>query len=212
METFRSLGYIPHLMARGTIGHLRGCLWCLDLDNVDDIDSVTISARSSLLVHNSKPLYRFEYALRGNIKNIPPDRRIAYTELTRKGFILRKLNSIKWGIPYETDEPSMSQINGASPKFGEIWEEGPHKVLVKLLNEDLILMEHIKELIQRIDELKLFMIYSDKWNESVRLTCSAWIDSEKSLELYLSSQYLDIAQRVLGHIRRVRRHFGGLTF
>ncbi|MHA2394297.1 MAG: hypothetical protein ACXAEX_20360 [Promethearchaeota archaeon] len=56
------------------------------------------------------------------------------------------------------------------------------------------------------------MIYSDKWGESLRLACSAWIDSEKALELYLSSKYLDIAQRVLGNIRLVRRQFGGLTF
>jgi hypothetical protein len=163
-------------------------------------------------MENSNPLYRFEYAIRGNMRDIPPDRKLAYTESSWKGFIKKKINSIKWAIPPETNDSAQFQIDGAPPKFGEIWEEGPHRALVNHLNEDSILTENLKDLIQRINKLVKFTIYSDKWKESIRFSCSVWSEREKALELYVSAQYLDIAQRVLGHTRRVRRQFGGLTF
>lgn len=211
VEVFKSLGYEPYLVPRGTLRHLRGCLWCIDFENFENIDSLGISIQRDPKNLQSKYLFRYEYALRGNIKDIPENRRIAYTELSWKGFIKKKLDSIRWVIPKETDEVSHLKLFGSPPKLGEVWEEGPHNVLVRFLNEDNALMDNVKEFGQRFDVLPIFNIYSDNWGESIRLSISTLVEEKKAL-LFVSPLYIEIAQSVLGHIRLVRRQFGGLTF
>jgi hypothetical protein len=211
MEAFRSIGCEPHLVPEGTLRHLRGCLWCIDFENFENIDSLGILIQRDPKGLESKFLFRYEYALRGNIKDIPSNRRIAYTELSWKGFLKKRLDSIRWVIPKETDGPSSYNMYGSSPRFGEVWEEGPHNVLVGSLNEDSVLMDDVKEFGQRFDVLPIFNIYSDKWGESIRLSISTLVE-EKKAKLFVSPLYIKIAQSVFGHIRVVRRLFGGLTF
>jgi hypothetical protein len=211
IEAFKSLGYEPLLVPRGTLRHLRGCLWCIDFENFENIDSLGISIQRDPKNLPSKYLFRYEYALRGNIKDIPGDRRIAYTELSWKGFIKKRIESIRWVIPKETDEPSHFKLYGRPPKLGEVWDEGPHNVLVRSLNEDTVLLDSIKEFGQRFDVLPILNIYSDEWSESIRLSISTLVE-EKKAPLFFSSLYIEIVQSVFGQIRVVRRQFGGLTF
>jgi hypothetical protein len=211
MEAFRSIGSKPHLVPEGTLRHLRGCLWCIDFENLENIDSVGISIQRDSRTLDSKFLFRYEYSLRGNIKDIPENRKIAYTELSWKGFLKKRIDTIRWIIPKETDVPTSYKLYGSSPKFGEVWEEGPHNALVKFLNEDSNLMNDVKEFGQRFDVLPIFNIYSDKWNESIRMSIQTMLD-EKKAKLFISPLYIKIAKSVLGHIRVVRRQFGGLTF
>jgi hypothetical protein len=210
MEAFRSVESEPHLIPLGNIKHLRGCKWCIDLENLENIDSVAIIVQKKPMEINSKRFIRFEYALRGNVKNIPPDRNIAYTDSLFTGFLRKKIKSMRWVIPKEMSGTSYHAY-GNPPKPGEIWEEGPHSFLVGLLNDDNNLIERIKDLIQS-NPNKVFNIYSDRWGESVRFTYNSWIDEEKTVKLYISPKYLTLAQSVLGHIKMVRKRFGGLTF
>jgi hypothetical protein len=210
-KAFRSIGCEPHLIPRGNINHLRGCNWCYDLENLENIDSVAIIAQKKPMGLNSKRLLRFEYALRGNIKDIPSNRNIAYTEFNVTGFIRKKLNSISWCIPKESDYIHKYQNIGYPPKPGEDWEEGPYNFLVELLNEDEYLIQRIKNFIKN-NFVKIFYIYSDGWGESIRFSYNDWIDEEKSVELFISPQLLEMAKIVLGHIKVARKRFGGLTF
>ncbi len=211
IEVLRSIGSEPHLVPRGTLRHLRGCLWCIDFENFENIDSLGISIQRDPRTMNSKFLFKYEYALRGNIKDIPENRKITYTKLSWKGFLKKRLDSIMWVIPKETDQSSSYKMFGSAPKFGEVWEEGPHNVLVGFLNEDTILVDNIKEFGQRFDVLPIFNIYSDKWSESIRLSISTLIE-EKKANMFYSPLYIKIAQSVFGYVREVRRRFGGLTF
>lgn len=211
MEAFRSIGCEPHLVPEGTLRHLRGCLWCIDFENFENIDSLGISIQRDPKNLDSKFLLKYEYALRGNIKDIPENRKIAYTELSWKGFLKKRLDSIRWIIPKETGQPSSYSLFGSAPKFGEVWEEGPHNVLVGFLNEDTVLMDNVMEFGQRFEVLPIFNIYSDKWGESIRLSISTLIEGEKA-KMFYSPLYIKIAQSVIGHLRVVRRRFGGLTF
>lgn len=211
MEGFRSDGCEPNLIPQGNIKHLRGCKWCIDLENLENIDSVAIIAQKKPLEKNSKRHLRFEYALRGNIRDIPSYRNITYTELSLTGFLRKKIKSIRWVIPKETGGTSKYYAYGNPPKPGEVWEEGPHFFLVMLLNEDNNLMKCIKEFTQN-NQNTVFNVYSDRWGESIRLAYNAWIYEQKAVKAYVSHKYLKIAQSVLGHIRVVRKRFGGLTF
>jgi hypothetical protein len=210
MEAFRSIGSEPHLIPIGNINHLRGCKWCIDLENLQNIDTVAIIAQKKPMEKNSNRLLRFEYALRGNIKDIQSDRNIAYTELSFTGFLRKKIKSTRWAILKEIGGRSYHSY-GSPPKSGEIWEEGPHYFLLRLLNGDTTLIEDIMDLIKSNQD-EVFNIYIDKWGESIRYAYSAWIDEEKAVKLYVSPKYLKIVQCVLGHIKKVRKRFGGLTF
>lgn len=212
VESLRSAGVESHQIPRGNIRHLRGCLWCLDLLNVENIDSVTISARKRVGEVESETVFGFEYALRGSISGIPPGRVILYTASYMEGLFRRKLSSVKWVVPGETQEPSGFKVYGELPRPGEVWEEGPHRVLVNQLNGDDTIMAVLKDLLQDIGDLTRFIIYSDRWNESIRMVCNEWLEEERALKIYTSSLYFEIAQGILGHIREVRRRFGGLTF
>jgi hypothetical protein len=210
MEAFRSVESEPHLIPPGNINHLRGCKWCIDLEKLENFDSVAIIAQKKTIEKNSNRLLRFEYALRGNIKNIPSESNIAYTESLFTGFLRKKIKSTRWVIPKEMSGTSYHAY-GNPPKPGEVWEEGPHYFLTRLLNDDNDLIERTKDLIQS-NPNKVFNIYSDRWGESIRYAYSAWIDEEKAVKLYVAPTYLKIAQSVLGHVKTVRKRFGGQTF
>jgi hypothetical protein len=209
MKNLRRLGVETHQIPRGNIRHLRGCLWCIDLEHLENINSLTISSQRKL--GESEPLYKFDYAIRGNIRGIPPDRVILHTKSYFSGLFKRKFSSIRWMIPEESDYTGY-KINGESPKPGEIWEEGPHRVLVNLLNNDHLLMEGLMTQVEELDSITRFSIFSDKWDESIRLTCNAWLEEETALKVYTSEVYIEVCKRVFGHIHAIRRRFGGLTF
>jgi hypothetical protein len=209
MKNLRRLGVETHQIPRGNIRHLRGCLWCIDLEHLENINSLTISSQRKL--GESEPLYKFDYAIRGNIRGIPPDRVILHTKSYFSGLFKRKFSSIRWMIPEESDYTGY-KINGESPKPGEIWDEGPHRVLVNLLNNDHLLMEGLMTQVEELDSITRFSIFSDKWDESIRLTCNAWLEEETALKVYTSELYIDVCKRVFGRIHAIRRRFGGLTF
>jgi hypothetical protein len=210
IEVFRSIGCEPHLLPYGNIKHLRGCKWCIDLENLENLDSVAIVVQKKPMETSSKRFIRLEYALRGNVKNIPSNRNIVYTEISLTGFLRKKIKSLRWVIPKEKSGTSY-HLYGNPPKPGEIWEEGPHKFLVGLLNDDIDILERIKELIQN-NQNKVFSIYSDRWGESIRFMYNSLIEEHQAVDLYVCTKYVQIAQSVLGHIKTVRKKFGGLTF
>jgi len=211
IKTYKSKMIDPVLIPRGAVRHLRGCLWCLDLEGIKYVDSVTISSQRGSRELDSDPVYNFEYAVRGTINEVPSGRLVVKTESSWKGFIRRKLRTVSWIIPESSDISGFKRY-GQSPKPGELYDSGPNKMLVDLLNTDTSLIEDLKYFLEGLGDLTSLVVYSDRWDESLRLAIDIWYNEERSREVFISSTYIDISSRVLEYVHEVRQHFGGLTF
>jgi hypothetical protein len=211
IKTYRSKMIAPDFIPRGAVKHLRGCLWCLDLEGIEYIDSVTISSQRGSRELDSDPVYNFEYAVRGTINEVPSGRLIVKTESYWKGFIRRKLMSVTWVIP-ESGDLSGFKRYGEAPKPGELYNSGPNKLLVDHLNADTSLIEDLKNFLEGLGDLTSLVLYSDRWGESLRIASSAWFNKERAIDVFISPLYIDISSKVHEYIHEVRQHFGGLTF
>jgi len=210
IDAYNSMELEPVLIPRGTIRHLRGCLWCLDLDDVKEIDSVAISGQRRSKDSSSFPVYSFEYALRGNLRDIQEGRLMVQMISSFKGFLRRELTSVKWAVPKPGDLSSLNRF-GKAPVPGEVYPEGPHEYLVELLNRDSKLNNILIRLVDDLGENTKFFVYTDLWGESIRFACNSWVSAERAVEVFLSKQYLKLSKGVLGHVSEVRNRFGGLT-
>jgi hypothetical protein len=211
IKTYRSQGIVTELIPRGAVKHLRGCLWCMDLEGIKHIDSVTISSQRGSRELDSDPVYNFEYALRGTINEVPPGRLIVKTESSWKGFIRRELKTVSWAVPESSDISGFKRY-GESPKPGELYEGGPNKLLVDLLNTDILLLEDLKCFLEGLGDLTSLVVYSDRWGESLRLAVGTWFNEDRSREVFISPLYIDISSSVFGYVQEVRQRLGGLTF
>ena len=211
IHVFKSLGYVPYVNPRDTIRHLRGCLWCLDIES-ENIDTIAISSQKDPNKRDSKPLFMFEYAIRGNLNGINSGRIIVKTSSIWKGFIKKKLETLRWVIPEKTETNLAYSRFGSPPLPGEIWEDGPHKLLANELDNDKTLEDQIMKLTKKIGSQTIYTIYSDRWDTSIRMTCNAWRGIESALKLYSSEHYIVVSQRIFKHIKALRKKYGGLTF
>jgi hypothetical protein len=210
IQKYTTDGYEPQLIPHQAINHLRGCTWCIDLKNTC-IDTVAILAKKDIQERSDKILYMFEYALRGNIRGIPSGRVILQSESKWKGIIRKKLLTVKWVIPNETS-PTYIQRRAHNPKPGEIYNAGPFMTLTRSLNDDEPHITLLKELCQRLGSNSRLIIYSDNWNEAIRLASNDWIPEDRVHRLYTSQLYLEVAKNIFTHLQSLRKQFGGLTF
>jgi len=209
---FEAIGLGPQLIPRDSISHLRGCLHCINLSG-NNIDSALIFQKLSFQ-ENPRYFYRVDYAVRGTLRGVPSQRKIAYTKLSLEGFLRKRLRGVAWRVPEEqAEEPPLIQHEELPPLPGEVWQEGPHQTLISLLNGDQALMEQITSLVLGLGEPYLYLtLSSDNWGESLRLRGSLMVDWPQASRVYTSEAYIRVADSILGHLRGVRGMFGGLTF
>jgi len=243
MRLLGSHGLKPRVVPQGSVRELLGCLICIDLEEGGNIDSALLLARGKVSDPETKLLYnldsgvnidstmllargtvvepeqrflcRIDYAVRGDIQGIQAGRRITNLRATREGFLRRRLKSYTWVVPREQDgQQSYSlSVDGAPPVPGEVWEGGPHQVLVGLLNGDDALMNGVRELATRLGDVDAtFNVFSDRGGESLRVSGGFWVKADELATAHASEQYLKIIDGVFGHLRETRRRFGGLTF
>lgn len=216
IDVLNKLDLDPKLVQRGSIRELRGGVACIDLSGINNIDSITLLSKISSLWDGAEYRYKIDYALRGGIRGILPGREIAKMKTTLTGILRKSIEDIEWIVPKERErkqERYAKRTQGIPPKPGEIWKNGPHNTLVKLLNNDDELKKKIRSLLKKDDykEMKL-KIFSDGWGESIRLTGGLWMKHTKVINTYISESYLSIASHVFRNIKEIRRQFGGLTF
>ena len=58
----------------------------------------------------------------------------------------------------------------------------------------------------------LLHVISDRWGESMRVGGSIWLRSEELQTTYVSPVYIEIVERILGHVKDLREDFGGLAY
>jgi hypothetical protein len=215
MRLLASHGYRPRVIPQGSVRQLRGGISCVDLEEGGNIDSAVLMARGNSEELEPRLLCRIDYAVRGNIQGIPAGRRITNVHVTREGFLRKRFKTLSWVVPHERKSHSYKALSagGAPPGPGEVWEGGPHQVLTGLLNGDAELLNGIKELVTRLGDARMaFIVFSDGWGESLRVSGGFWVKIEKLSTVYASPRYLKIVDSVFGHLRETRRRFGGLTF
>jgi len=214
-EALSALGLQPVLIPRGRIGELRGGSACIDLKKGEGIDSAIVLSRASgelYPVRDREQLHRIDYAIRGTIRGILPGREIATTKLETRGLFRRRVVALSWEVPLaeqgDTERPYLSATKRPGP--GEIWEGGPHGSLVGNLNGEGELTEALLKL-EEPSPLRL-TIQTDGWGESIRIRGDRWMRVEELGALYLSPQYLKVADGVGRVIKETRGRFGGLSF
>ncbi len=243
MRLLGSRGLKPRVVPMGSVRELLGGLACMDLDEGGNIDSALLLARgrasdtetkyilnleagvnidSTMLLAGGDMeaaermlLCRIDYAVRGNIQGIGPGRRITSLRAAREGLLRKRIKDYAWVVPREQDSQQSYTLSadGAPPGPGEVWEGGPHQVLVGLLNGDEELMDGVRTLASRLgDANAAFNVFSDRWGESLRVSGGLWVKAHELAAVHASEQYLEAVDRVFGHLRETRRRFGGLTF
>jgi len=242
MRLLEARGLRPRLVPRGSVRELLGGLACIDLEEGGNIDSALLMARGRLSepeppfilnldsggVHVDATmllargdaleqglLCRIDYAVRGDLQEVQPGKMITSLSATWQGLLRKRLKDHRWVVPSEQEsKPNYSLgVDGAPPSPGEVWERGPHKVLVGLLNGDDELMEMVRGLAARHGEVNpLLKVFSDRWGESLRVSGGLWVRLHELEAVHASEQYLKTVDLVCGHLREIRRRFGGLTF
>jgi hypothetical protein len=214
-KALSALGLQPVLIPRGRIGELRGGSACIDLKKGEGIDSAIVLSRASGELHPMKDreqLHRIDYAIRGTIRGILPGREIAITRLETRGLFRRRVIALSWVVPLaEQDYPERPYLSVARrPGPGEVWEGGPHGSLVGSLNVE----GEVTEALLKLEEPSpvCLTIQTDGWGESIRIRGDRWMRVEELRSLYLSPQYLKVADGVGRVIKETRRRFGGLSF
>jgi hypothetical protein len=207
-----SLDLKPTLIPSGRIDCLRGGLSCFELDN-EEIDAAI------LLKQSRSRLFRIDYAVRGNVRGVLPGRIISETELRLKGVLRKKLEDFSWVTPTISEKVDefrrrieMSR-GGVVPGSGELWEDGPHMRLSRVLNEDLELRAVYSRLIERKRSRFLSLsVWSDRWGESIRVSGDLWFETEELDSTYLNKDYTHLTSSICRHVKQLRRDFGGIAF
>ncbi len=243
MRLLGSRGLKPRAVPQGSVRELLGGLACMDLDEGGNIDSALLLARgrasdpetkyilnleagvnidSTMLLAGGKMegpdqrlLCRIDYAVRGDIQGIRPGRRITSLRAIREGLLKKRIKDYAWVTPREQDNQQSYSFSadGAPPGPGEVWDDGPHQVLVGLLNGDEELMDGVRTLAARLGDIHAaFNVFSDRWGESLRVSGGLWVRAHELATVHASEQYLKIVDLVFGHLRETKRRFGGLTF
>lgn len=220
LDALRDLGLEPSIVDHGRIDELRGGLRCFELKAGHDIDAAVLLSRTEVVMFPpevSRKLYKVEYAVKGTVKGVLPGRILSRTTPKLRGRIRRKLVGLRWEIPSGPTGGSgrrlSSREGGISPSPGEIWEGGPHEALAERLNLDAELMDALGSLKMEDEENPpIISIYSDGWGESIRIRGEPWVNLSDMTLSYAAPIYLEIVDKIGGHVKEVRRRYGGLTF
>lgn len=217
MKSLTIHGLDPQQIQRGDVSELRGGIACLNLKG-NNVDAAVIHANintSSYLTNNVKTVFRVDYAVRGNIREVLPGRILSKTDTMSKGVLNKQITNLKWFVPKKSDnQPRAGEsiFEAVTPNNGELWENGPHQSLTELLNSDNDLTRSLLDFLRRTRQTQPFTVSSDLWNESIRINNYSWLPASELLTFYASKKYLEIVELVSLHVKTVRRNFGGLTF
>ena len=220
LDALRDLRLEPGLIDHGRVDELRGGIQCYELKAAKVVDAAVLYTKASLGAIYSDELkhtYRVDYALRGTIRGVLPARILSRTAMEMRGVLRKRLVGLKWEAPPvdRRGAKGYSRLGagGLPPAPGEIWEGGPHQELTERLNGDAEIIEALKILPKGKDGEPLALsIYSDRWGESIRIRGDLWVEASELPSVYVSPAYLVIINRIGGHVKEVRRSFGGLTF
>ena len=219
LDVLERLGFDPRLVPSRRIDSLRGGVASFILSGRAVDASVLLSKTRLEDMHLSgSALFKVDYAVRGDIKGILPGRIVSKTKLDFRGLIRKRLEGLKWETPFSErpadyrmrDQRSLDE--GIPPGPGELWEGSPHKAVTDRLNKDSELIESIKNLIERKTKPTWLSVISDRWGSSIRVRGSIWMEHPDFMALYLNPTYLEIVENICGHIKEVRRSFGGIAF
>ncbi len=219
-EALRALKLEPRLIPHGMIEELRGGVQCFELKKGEGVDAAILLSRVDIAALPIKPedyLYKVDYAVRGTIRGVLPNRILSRTVLRTEGLLRKRVVDISWETPVEEREGlqiyrSLGE-GGIPPSRGELWEGGPHQMLTEQLNGDHDLAGDIKAFPWGdFKASPIFSVFSDRWGESIRIQGDPWLKNHELPLLYVSKAYLNIVNRVVGHVKEVRKRFGGLTF
>lgn len=220
-EALEGLELEPRLIHPGRVEALRGGVGCFELEAGKGIDAAVLLSRSRYGPHDigaSRTFYRVDYAVRGSIRGILPRRIVSKTVLALRGLIRKRVVDLKWEIPphREGDDHRRrlwTQAEALPPGPGELWDGGPHQRLTEALNQDAGLTESLESFVERGRGSFLSLsVLSDGWGESIRIRGSLWFEPRELSATYAAPPYLRIVDRIGGHIKDVRRIFGGISF
>ena len=219
-EALRALQLEPRLIPHGMIEELRGGVQCFDVKKGEGVDAAILLSRvdiGALPINPEDYLYKVDYAVRGTIKGVLPDRILSRTVLRTEGLLKKRVVGISWETPVEEREgPQIYRSPGAGgkpPSRGELWEGGPHQMLTEKLNGDRDLAGAIKTFPWGdVKASPIFSVFSDGWGESIRIRGDPWLRNHDLPLVYVSTAHLNIVNKIVGHVKEVRRRFGGLTF
>jgi hypothetical protein len=219
LNSLERLNLEPRPIPYGRMDSLRGGASCLELSgrNVEVAILLTMARLQSQYGRDARALFKIDYASRGNIKGILPGRIVSKTVISLKGLLRKRIEGLNWETPYSRDEDSKSidvwYNEGRPPGPGELWEGGPHNKLTDLLNWDGELMDSLQDFTNRGGgRFLLLHVSSDRWGESMRVGGSIWLRSKELMTTYVSPVYIEIVERILGHVKDVRESFGGLAY
>ena len=220
LDGLMDLGLEPRLVDHGRIDELRGGLRCFDLKAGYGVDAAVLLSRGEVVMFPpgvTEKLYKVEYAVRGTVRGVLPGRILSRTTKELRGLIRKKLVGLNWEVPSGPHGGAKGRLasreGGIPPGPGEIWEGGPHQALAERLNRDKELMGALESLKMGEEENPpIISVYSDGWGESIRIRGEPWLDLSDIPLSYAAPIYLEIVSGIGGHVKEVRRSFGGLTF
>ena len=219
-KIFFEMGLNPEYVPQGRVDGLGGGFTCINLKNLKGIEAAVIvtSLSSNTNIGVSSLKFRVEYAIRGTIRHLLPNRIIAICDCKMRGIIRKKLKEVTWRTPSISSKVQTSGLqyyrpeeSNISPGLGEVWNGGPYRLLVENLNKDDSLTKLIREFMDN-QELKSIHVVTDPLGESIRITTGTTYNLSLCLKVYTSQRYLQIADQVLLHLKAIRKIFGGLTF
>ena len=216
MDALVRLELEPRLIPSGKIEWLKGGFSCIELEARRGVDAAVLLLNAQ---YGTDHLYRVDYAVRGNIKGLLPNRIISRISLKTSGLIKKKIEKIMWEVPEtELREDTsrftfQAEIDGLPPGPGEVWEGGPHQKLTELLNQDDSLINSLRDVNEkRRGPFLLLSVVSDVREESIRIIGNLWIKPQDLLATYATPTYFGIVEKIGKHIKEVRKEFGGLAF
>ncbi|MFB0543707.1 MAG: hypothetical protein ACETVR_02890 [Candidatus Bathyarchaeia archaeon] len=213
-KTLEELKLEPRLISPRRVDGLRGGITCFELGAGKSVDAAVLRVRTLI----REPLFKVDYAVRGNIRGILPDRIVSKMALRLEGLFRKRVLELRWVIPPPSHIGSSYGgfgvgIEGLPPGPGEVWEGSPHEKLNERINQDADLNESLRGFMERKrGSFLLLSITSDRWGESIRISGDLWLKPEELVSTYATPTYLWIVDRISRHIKEVRKVFGGIAF
>jgi len=206
----------PRLISPRRVEWLKGGFSCIALEARRGVDAAVLLSRTE---YGMDHVYRVDYAVRGNIKGILPNRIVSRISLRTSGLIKKKVEEITWEVPATERRENASrfalqvEIAGLPPGPGEVWDGGPHQKLTGLLNQDASIANSLRVINEKKrGSFLLLSVVSDVREESIRISGNLWLKPQELVATYATPTYFGIVEKIGRQIKEVRKEFGGLAF